>query len=375
MLTATRTPGALTATVPPHRTNVVDAIVLAGTHSWRHTAFDSLLPRPLLPIAHLPLISHTLRWAASSGVRHITVCANGLTSLIRQHLREHVAVLPPIDYYDDTSPRGAAGAARDAALATDADFFVVADATTIPNVQLARALEAHRQSGAALAVIVQPSAGETARGPRPLIPTGLYIFSRRAFDAVPAYGYQDIKEELIPRLYAAGELVTTIDADGTCPRVLDGPSYLSVNHWMIARLAAQRAPSRGSGGGQAIVHPSARVSPSALLVGPVLVDEGAEIEPGATVVGPTAIGARSVVGAGAVLSRSVVWARCSIEPGAVLDRTVLGNDVAVKAGSRLANTVRTAIPPRAHIFDAHDAVAPPLPEVQAGLSIGHVAVQ
>ena len=39
----------------------IEALVLAGSHTWRTTAFDALLPRPLLPVAHVPLIGHALR--------------------------------------------------------------------------------------------------------------------------------------------------------------------------------------------------------------------------------------------------------------------------------------------------------------------------
>lgn len=373
MLTGTLTHGATApTTLPLHRESAADAIVLAGTVSWRRTPFDALLPRPLLPVAQLPLIGYTLRWTALSGARRVTVCGNGLTALIREQLRSHRATLPPIDYSEDRSPRGAAGAARDAALATAGDLFVVADATTIPDVQLDRVIDEHRRRGAALTIVVQPSSPASSRDQHALVPTGLYIFSRRAFDAVPDTGYQDIKEALIPRLYAAGELVTTTEADGTCPRVLDAHSYLGVNHWMIARLAAQRSSLPRPGCEQAILHPSARISRSALLIGPVLVDAGAEIQAGATIVGPTAIGARSVVAAGAVVSRSVVWERCSIAAGALVDRTVLASDVAVAAGARFANAVCTAPQPR---VAAANTVAPQsLPEIQPGLPIGGLAL-
>ncbi len=39
------------------RTNVLTSgIVLAGTFPWANSAFDRLSPRPLVPLAHRPLI-------------------------------------------------------------------------------------------------------------------------------------------------------------------------------------------------------------------------------------------------------------------------------------------------------------------------------
>jgi len=334
----------------PDRASVTDifafeAVLLAGTQVWRRTAFDQLLPRPVLPVGQLPLMAHPLRWLRAAGASRVTICANGLASQLREHLEPVQHLLPALTFHEDQSPRGAAGSARDAALATDADLFVVADATTIPDVSLLRVLMEHQESRAALTIIVQPSLG--GRGTS-LVPTGLYVFSRRAFEYVPAAGYQDIKESLIPRLYAAGELVVTSEAESQCPRVLDAKTYLAVSHRTIARSAAPA----GSIGDTTLdntgsIDPSARISPTALLVGPVLVGAGAEIQDGAVVVGPSAIGADSVIGRGALVSRSVIWDACTIGAGASVDCSVLSTGVSVASGARLIGAIQVSERPAA----------------------------
>lgn len=318
-----------------------EAVLLAGTHAWRRTPFDQLLPRPLLPVGQLPLIAHPLRWLRAAGASRVTICANGLAPQLREHLEPVRHLLPALAFSDDQTPRGAAGSARDAALATDADLFVVADAMTIPDVSLLRVLMEHQESRAALTIIVQPSTG--GRGAS-LVPTGLYVFSRRAFEYVPAAGYQDIKESLIPRLYAAGELVVTSESENPCPRVLDAKSYLAVSHRTIARSAGD-VDTIGESPIDATpsIDPSARISPTALLVGPVLVGPGAEIRDDAVVVGPTSIGADSVVERGALISRSVIWNGCTIGAGASLDRCVLSSGVAVNAGARLVGAIQVSV--------------------------------
>ncbi|HET7696803.1 MAG TPA: NDP-sugar synthase [Vicinamibacterales bacterium] len=330
-----------------------DAILLAGTHAWRRTAFDQLLPRPVLPVAQLPLMAHPLRWLRAAGASRVTICANGGATQLREHLDPVQHLLPALTFHEDPSPRGAAGSARDAALASDADLFVVADATTIPDVSLLRVLLEHQESRAALTVIVQPS--NAARGTSlvptglygsGLVPTGLYIFSRRAFEYVPAAGYQDIKESLIPRLYAAGELVVTSEAESHCPRVLDARTYLAVSHRAIARSTQQLDPLGAPPlDGMPSIHPSAHVSPSALLVGPVLVGRGAEIHDDAVIVGPASIGAHSVVGRGALISRSVVWDHCTIGETAAVDRSVLASGVSVAAGASLVGAIQVGVRP------------------------------
>lgn len=347
----------------------VEAIVLAGAHTWRSTPFDALLPRPLLPVAQVPLVGHSLRWLRRWGATRATVCANGLSPIIRDHLARYRRSLPPLVFHEDHGPRGAAGCARDAALATAGDVFIVVDATTIPDVDLARVVEEHRQSRAALTIVVQPiPPGE--RGDRALVPAGLYVFSRRAMEAVPAAGYQDVKESLIPRLYAAGELVTTTEADGTCPRVLDAQTYLSVNHWMIARTAARSEAlhdTDAAARGAAVVHPRALVSPSALLVGPVLVDAGAEIGANATIVGPASIGARTRIEPHALVSRSILWSRVIVGGGAVVDRSVVADGVHVPGHEKLVGAIKAGGRQARPDYETADT---PLPELQpaAGLA-------
>jgi NDP-sugar pyrophosphorylase family protein len=322
-----------------------EAVLLAGTHAWRRTAFDQLLPRPVLPVGQLPLMAHPLRWLRAAGASRVTICANGLAPQLREHLEPVRHLLPALTFHEDQSPRGAAGSARDAALATDADLFVVADATTIPDVSLLRVLMEHQESGAALTIIVQPSTG--ARGGC-LVPTGLYVFSRRAFEYVPAAGYQDIKESLIPRLYAAGEIVLTSEAESQCPQVLDAKTYLAVSHRTIARSAS---PAGVIGDalfeGTTSIDPSARVSATALLVGPVLVGPGAQIHDEAVIVGPASIGADSVIERGALVSRSVIWDACTIGADASIDRSVLSTGVKVARGSRLVGAIHVAAQPAA----------------------------
>jgi NDP-sugar pyrophosphorylase family protein len=348
-----------------------EALVLAGAHTWRATPFDTLLPRPLLPVAQLPLIGYPLLWVRRWGAARVTVCANGWSTAIRQHLARHRRTLPTLTFHEDHGPRGAAGCARDAALGSIGDTFVVVDGTTIPHVNLARIIDEHRATRAALTIVVQPVPRGNTQSVSPLVPTGIYVFSRRAMEAVPAAGYQDIKESLIPRLYAAGDLVTTTEAEGTCPRVLDAQTYLSVNQWMIARTAVRADTDHEidpvGRGAAAVIHPRALVSPSALLVGPVLVDAGAEIGPNATIVGPTSIGARSKIGASALVSRSIVWSRTVIGEGAIVDRSVLADHVHVANGARIVGAVKAG---RRSAAPEHEPSETPLPELQpvAGLA-------
>jgi NDP-sugar pyrophosphorylase family protein len=308
-------------------------ILLAGTHPWTNSAFDTLAARTLLPVAHRPLIWYGLSWLHQHGVRDVAVCGNRETRALQSKLSRHVPFGMKVTYYADAMPRGAAGSARDAALATDADTFVIAEGTAIPNVDLTDVLDKHYASGACVTVVVHCETRSSSSAPLQ-VPSGIYVFSRRAFDGVPAQGFCDIKEKLIPQLYSAGERIVPYDAPAATPRVLDSSTYMAVNEWMIERLTMNSETHKSyNKAGQALIHPEAFVAADAALVGPVLVGPGARIESGAVVVGPASIGREAVVESGATVSRSAIWRRSTIGENAMVDQCIIADDGVVEAGA------------------------------------------
>jgi mannose-1-phosphate guanylyltransferase len=318
----------------------VYGIVVAGAYPARPSALDALTPRPLLPVAQQPLITYALRWLSKGGVERATICANSAARAIRARL-DTAALGMQLAFLEDWNPRGAAGCVRDAGARREARTFVVADGTSVPVVELGDLVESHRAAQALLTVAVAPDA--TGR----LAPCGVYVFDRRAFDYIPADGFQDIKERLLPRLYEAGEPVATHVAATAAPRVVNVESYLALDHWAVERLARQALDAGDYHlQGDAIVHGSAVVDPAARLLGPVLVGPGVTIGRGATLVGPLSLGPGTRVGRAAVVSRSVAWSGCVIGDEALVDRCMLADEARVDRRTPLFGSVRVAERPR-----------------------------
>lgn len=319
-------------------------ILLAGTYAWSNNGFDALLPRTLLPVAHRPLIWYGLSWLHRAGIDQVAVCGNRETRLLQARLERHIPPGAQVSYHEDPMPRGAAGSARDAAAASAADTFVVADGMTIPNIDLEDLLRRHHETGACVTVVVHTEA-RRHNSAAVMVPSGIYVFARRAFEQVPARGFCDIKEKLIPKLYGAGERIVAYEASAPVPRVLDASTYLAVNEWTIERLAGDdEIPDGYVRSGDALVHREAIVARDASLVGPVLVGPGARIQSGAVVVGPTSIGRDVIVSANALVSRSSLWRRSCIGEGAVVDRCIVADDAVLQPGTQTFRGIAAAAP-------------------------------
>jgi mannose-1-phosphate guanylyltransferase len=302
----------------------VRGIVLAGAYSWSNSAFDRQMPRPLMPVAGRPLISYAIGWLHEGGVDNAVVCTNRDTRNLQARLAAHIrADFKGLVYREDPMPRGTAGCARDAAAESDADTVIVTDGTAIPSADLGDLLRQHWASGAALTVVVHRAASRHG-GSTGQEPCGIYIVERRALDLVKAVGYVDIKENLIPLLYEAGEPVLTNQTAHPSPRVLDLATYLSANERMIQRLADRD-------GAVALKARGAVVATDAVLIGPVLLGRGVSVMSGATIIGPTSIGDGSVVKSGALVSRSAIWSHCVIETDAMADRCLLADGAVLEA--------------------------------------------
>jgi mannose-1-phosphate guanylyltransferase len=314
-------------------TGTVHGIVVAGAYPTARSTLDTLAPRPLLPVAQQPLITYALRFMRDGGIRSATLCTNSAARTVRTRL-DAASLNLRLDYLEDWNPRGAAGCVRDAGSRTFARTFVVADGTAVPVAAVSELLEAHHSAGAALTVVV--GADATGR----LCPSGIYVFDRRAFDFIPADGFQDIKERLIPTLYKSGEHVATHVTRRLAPRVVNVDSYLALDHWAVERaataglLGGDYKPS-----GEALVHESAKVDPSARLLGPMVLGPGVEVAAEATLVGPLSIGRGTRVGRGAVVSRSVLWGDCEVGTQALIDRCMLADRTQVTARRPLFATV------------------------------------
>lgn len=316
------------------------AIILSGSREADTASLDAALPRLNWPIANQSLIEHLREWLASAEVRSLVICTNDAQQLVSDMQASSSASRVAVSFYEDRVPRGPAGAARDAALLTHASDFLLVEGVALPDIDLPHLLTAHRDSAAAATVVVQPAALATDRGAGLSSPAGVYVFSREALLRVPAGGYRDIKEVLIPELHRSGQTVGAYATSRAWPRLDSLRSYLAAQQWLLERWQRDgAAPAGYAWRGQACLHESARLSRSARLLGPVMVGCDAHVEDEVILLGPVVIGARCRVGRAAVVGRSVLWDGCHVGAGARLEECVVACGEQIEAGAAARGVV------------------------------------
>jgi hypothetical protein len=154
---------------------------------------------------------------------------------------------------------------------------------------------------------VDASAEATVLASEDMRPCGVIHLSQRAIDRIPAVGYYDLKEQLVPTIVQSSGRVRPVFTGADPSRVGDITSYLS--------MLESRARN-----GASMISDDARIDAMSELQGWALVARGADIRSGALVAN-SAILPGAVVGEGAVVARSVVPPGAYVPPGAlVVDR-------------------------------------------------------
>lgn len=280
----------------------MNAVVLAGGVRSGREVPGSGLPRALWPFPNMPLISHVLAFLRSSGCERIAVCANGKTKMIASQLSSGATPWLDLHYSEDPLPRGPAGCLRDLQEWLGEHTFLAIQGTGLYDFDLQAMLDDHRSSGAAITV-----GARICRDDAHLLePIGVYLIEPQTLGLVQSVGFQDIKEQFIPKVVAAELGVRCHIIKGTATLIHSQSHYLSAIGGAILR-AADRVPTgytqRAPG---VIVHDSAQIHPTARLTGPLWLDANTVIEEHAVVAGPVMLAQNSRIRGHALVHRAVL---------------------------------------------------------------------
>ncbi len=295
------------------------AVVLAGGVRSGMEIPGTGLPRALWPFPTEPLITTVLEFLKKQGVSEIAICANGKTKMIAAQLSAGPKPWLDIHYSEDPLPRGPAGCLRDLKEWLGEETFVAIQATAHYDFDLAAMAEEHRATGAAITVGAKACSDDAGR----LEPAGVYLVQPETLELVQAVGYQDFKEQFLPKVIAAGRHVQCHRLRGEAFLIHSPAQYLTAVSDAILRRTGHAPANYVERSAGVFVHETAKVADSAILTGPVWIDAGAVVGERAVLSGPVVVGAGAQVGAGALLHRTVAMRDSSIGAGSEVFSMVL----------------------------------------------------
>jgi len=333
-------------------TQTVEAIVLVGGKGTRLRPLTLSAPKPMLPTAGVPFLTHLLSRIRAAGISHVILGTSYQAEVFSEHFGDGAALGLELEYVVEAEPLGTGGAIGNVAHLLRGDTAMIFNGDILTGCDLTGLLAEHRRTDADvtlhLTTVDDPRAfgcvptdadGRVTafleKDPNPVtdqINAGTYVFSRAVVDAIPTGRPVSVERETFPGLLADGARVTGF-LDTSYWRDLGKPADFVAGSADLVRGIAPTAALPGDPG-EALVLPGAKVADSAVLTGGCTVGRDCVVEAGAVIDGAVLFdGVR--VGAGATVRASIVGRDAVVGRGTVLDEVVVGDRVVLGAGIEL----------------------------------------
>ncbi|MFB8030567.1 sugar phosphate nucleotidyltransferase [Streptomyces sp. NPDC056465] len=344
-------------------TEAREAILLVGGKGTRLRPLTVHTPKPMVPAAGVPFLTHQLARARAAGVEHIVLATSYLAEVFEPYFGDGSSLGLSIEYVTEDEPLGTGGAIRNVASRLTGgpdEPVIVFNGDILTGLDIRALVAAHSTSGADVSlhltrvedprafglVPTDPTGRVTAFLEKPQTPeeivtdqinAGAYVFRRSVIDTIPVGRPVSVERETFPGLLDSGAHLQGM-VDSTYWLDLGTPQAFVRGS---ADLVMGRAPSPAVPGrcGDRLVLPTASVAPDAKLTGGTVIGEGALIGAGARITGSTVLDG-AVVEPGAVVTDSLVGAGARIGSRTVLTGAVIGDGAQVGADNELRDGVR-----------------------------------
>src|ERR1700754_4479954 len=335
----------------------VDAVVLVGGRGTRLRPLTLSAPKPMLPIAGLPFLTHLLARIAAAGIEHVVLGTSFKAGVFESEFGDGSKLGLQIDYVVEDEPLGTGGGIANVSEKLRHDTAMGFNGDVLSGADLGALLGCHENNGAdvtlhlvrvgdprAFGCVPTDSEGtvtafleKTQDPPTDRINAGCYVFKREVIDRLPKGRALSVEREGFPQLLADGLKVCGY-VDSTYWRDMGTPEDFVRGSSDLVRGIAPSPALHGHRGEQ-LVHEGAAVSPGAVLIGGTVVGRGAEIGPGVRLDGAVIFDGVKIE-AGSVIERSIVGFGARIGPRALIRDGVIGDGANVGARCELLRGAR-----------------------------------
>ncbi|GGR25556.1 sugar phosphate nucleotidyltransferase [Streptomyces netropsis] len=342
---------------------MTEAILLVGGKGTRLRPLTVHTPKPMVPAAGVPFLTHQLARARAAGIEHIVLATSYLAEVFEPYFGDGSALGLHLEYVTEEEPLGTGGAIRNVASKLHSapdDPVLIFNGDILTGLDIEALVGTHRTTGADVSLHLTRVEDPRAFG---LVPTdadgrvtaflekpqtpeeivtdqinaGAYVFNRSVIDSIPAGRPVSVERETFPGLLASGAHLQGM-VDSTYWLDLGTPQAFVRGS---ADLVLGRAPSPAVPGrcGDRLILDSADVAPDAKVTGGSVIGAGARVEPGARVDGSTVLDG-AVIEAGADVRDSLIGAGAHVGARTVLAGAVIGDGARIGADNELRDGVR-----------------------------------
>lgn len=296
-------------------------ILLVGGFGTRLKPLTNEAPKPMLPVAGLPVTEHQILAAKKAGIHTLVLATSYLAEVFTPYFGDGAKWGMKILYAVEKEPLGTGGAIRNAAQLLSRDEpIVVFNGDVLSRHSIADQIAFHLAKKADVTLHLIDVEDARAFGCVPTdadcrvtaflekmenpvsrsINAGCYIFSPEVIDEIPLGKVVSIERETFPKLVADGRAVF---------------GFKDQSYWLdVGNPAALFKGSRDLIDGQYQAMPGTTIAPDAIITGGTSIGSGCSIGAGARI-HDCIIGDNVTIGAGAELSESFVFHGTAVQAG------------------------------------------------------------
>ncbi len=354
------------------------AVVMAGGEGSRLRPLTLNRPKPMVPMVDRPVMGHIVELLKRHQITDIVVTVQYMASVIQDHFGDGSAFGVDITYSLEDRPLGTAGSVKRAEDLLHEPFLVISgDAVT--DIDLTQVIARHRSAGAMVTMtlkrvpnpleygvaicddagyvrelVEKPSWGEVFSD---TVNTGIYVIDPAVFELIDVDKPVDWAKDIFPRLLQIPNGIAGCVVDGYWTDVGTIDEYMrATRDYLMGAVQLPRIGRRLND--EVWVDGDVEIAPDAVLHGPLYLGFGAKIKSGAHVIGPTVIRDYSIIDAGAIIDRSIIWRnsyigeraelrgavvlrQCNVKSRAVLSEgVVIGDQTMINTGAVIGNNVK-----------------------------------
>ena len=316
-----------------------DAVILVGGRGTRLRPLTVNTPKPMLPTAGYPFLSHLLARIKAAGMRHVVLGTSYKAEVFEEYFGDGADFGLEIEYVVEEEALGTGGAIRNVADKLRHDNAMVFNGDVLSGADLSAILATHAEHDADVTLhlvrVPDPRAfgsvptdaegnveaflEKTEDPPTDQINAGCYVFKREVIEKIPAGRVVSVEREVFPGLLADGAKVVG-HVDSSYWRDMGRPDDFVEGSSDLVRGIAYSPLLEGR-------------------TGESFVDDSAGVAGGVILIGGTAVGRGTEIGAGSRIDASVVFDGVTIEPGAVVRNSIVASGARIGANSRIVDCV------------------------------------
>ncbi len=315
----------------------IKGMVLAAGFGTRLRPVTDYFPKPMLPVANMPMIDFALFRLSTLGIENTAVNLHYLPDMLKSHLEESDAFGQNIIFSEEPAILGTGGGVKAVREWVGKDNLCVTNGDTILLGKLENVKKAHEQKDSLVTLalievrdpgrfspievdsngVVVDIGGETGtKGDRLGVFVGFYILSQRLFNHMPDRDhFCMVKDVWLPLLKKKPGSVTAQFVSGDFFDMGTPDDYLSANVTMLTKHinpSSQLTKRLRHLGDNVFIGDHIHLGRKVNLIGPCIIDDNVRIEGGSEIGPGVAVGRKAFLGPWTRLKGAVVL------PGALL---------------------------------------------------------